>query len=128
MSATGARVMVVDDSAMSRRMMRRILEDGGHSVTEEADGRTAIERYALERPEVVMLDLVMTGMYGLDVLMELRRADPDARVIVASADIQSATRDEVMAAGACGFVGKPFMAQAVLAAVASARAPQGRPS
>ncbi|GAC1394786.1 MAG: response regulator [Polyangiales bacterium] len=119
----GAKVMVVDDSALSRRMMRRILEGGGHEVAEETNGIAALERYALEKPALVVLDLVMAGMYGLDALIELRRLDPHARVIVASADIQRATRDEAMAAGARGFVSKPFVADDVLRAVDAALAP-----
>lgn len=127
MSSSGAKVLIVDDSAMSRRMMRRILEDAGHGVVDVADGLAALERYSIDRPAVVLLDLVMSGMRGLEVLVELRRIDPDARVIVASADIQTATRDEVLAAGACSFVNKPFIAGEVLAAVASAVAKSDGP-
>ena len=113
----GTKVMVVDDSALSRRMMRRILESGGHAVVEAADGMSALECYALEKPEIVMLDLVMSGMYGLDVLAELRTIDPEARVVIASADIQRATRDEALAAGAVGFVSKPFQDSEVLGTI-----------
>ena len=118
-----AAIMVVDDSGLSRRMMRRILEGAGHAVVEYADGASALARYEIEKPALVVLDLVMTGMYGLDVLIELRRRHPDARVIVASADVQRATRDEVMKAGAIGFVSKPFVADAVIAAVDAALGP-----
>ena len=67
----------------------------------------ALEKYFVERPDIVMLDLVMKGMYGLDVLTKLRELDPAARVIVVSADVQSSSRDMVQAAGASGFVNKP---------------------
>ncbi len=118
----GASVLIVDDSALSRRMMRRILEKNGEwNVLEAADGASALELYALERPAVVVLDLVMAGMYGLDVLTQLLDVDPAARVIIATADIQKATRDEALDTGACGFVGKPFVEAEVLNAVASAR-------
>lgn len=116
------KVMIVDDSAMSRRMMRKILEDAGHTVIEAGDGLAALECYALEKPAVVVLDLVMSGMYGLEVLSELRRIDPHARVVIASADIQRATRDEALATGAQAFTNKPFVATEVLAAVAAALA------
>jgi two-component system chemotaxis response regulator CheY len=94
-------------------------------VIEESAGTAALARYESDRPGVVMLDLLMSDMYGLDVLIALRRIDPGARVIIASADVQVATRDEVLAAGACAFVGKPFAADAVLGAVASALVPDG---
>jgi two-component system, chemotaxis family, chemotaxis protein CheY len=115
----GTKVMVVDDSALSRRMLRRILESGGHEVLEAKDGMSALECYALERPSVVLLDLVMTGMYGLEVLTELRKLDPGARVVIATADIQSATHEEAMSAGAAGFIKKPFAEEEVLAAVSA---------
>ena len=58
----------------------------------------ALERYFVEKPDVVLLDLVMKGMYGLDVLAKLRELDPAARVIVVSADIQTSSREMVQAA------------------------------
>jgi CheY-like chemotaxis protein len=67
-----AKIMVVDDSAMSRRTMRRILEGAGHSVVEAEEGMAALELYFLEKPDLVFLDLVMKGMYGLEVLEKLR--------------------------------------------------------
>ena len=112
-----AKIMVVDDSAMSRRTMRRILEGAGHSVVEADEGMAALELYFLEKPDLVFLDLVMKGMYGLEVLEKLREMDGDARVVVASADIQSSTRTMVESAGARGFINKPFVVEQVLAAV-----------
>ena len=117
MSSMGVKIMVVDDSALSRRMMRRILEDAGYVVIEEADGATALTLYPVQKPAIVMLDLIMTGMYGLQVLLAVRGIDPEARVIIASADLQRATQNEVKEAGAAGFVIKPFSAPDVLRTV-----------
>ena len=122
-----AKIMVVDDSALSRRTMRRILETAGHSVVEADEGMVALELYFLEKPDVVFLDLVMKGMYGLDVLTKLREMDAGARVVVASADIQSSTRTLVEEAGALAFINKPFVVEQVLAAVGTALA-EGRQS
>jgi two-component system, chemotaxis family, chemotaxis protein CheY len=102
------RVLVVDDSALARRTARHILERAGYMVTEAEDGMAALEKYALERPDLVLLDLVMKGMYGLDVLTKLRQLDPGARVVVVSADIQRPSRDAAAAAGAIAFVNKPI--------------------
>ena len=82
------RVLVVDDSALSRRTLRQILEPAGYDVAEAEDGLSALERYFLEKPDVVLLDLVMKGMMGLDVLDKLHQLDPKVRAIVLSADIQ----------------------------------------
>ena len=116
------KILIVDDSALSRRTLRRILEPAGYEVVEADDGMTALEVYFLEKPSVVLLDLVMKGMYGLDVLVKLREMDPKALVVIASADIQSSTRAMVDEAGAVGFINKPFVAEHVIMAVESALA------
>ncbi|HSK62565.1 MAG TPA: response regulator [Pyrinomonadaceae bacterium] len=116
------KLLIVDDSALSRRTLRRILEAAGYEVVEADDGMTALEVYFLEKPNLVLLDLVMKGMYGLDVLVKLREMDPKALVVIASADIQSSTRTMVAEAGALGFINKPFIADQVIAAVEAALA------
>jgi two-component system chemotaxis response regulator CheY len=121
------KILVVDDSALSRRTLRRILESAGYEVVEAEDGMTALEVYFLEKPGLVLLDLVMKGMYGLDVLAKLREMDPKALVIVATADIQSSTRLMVNEAGALAFINKPFVPEDVVAAVEAALA-EGAPS
>ena len=119
------KILIVDDSALSRRTLRRILESAGYEAVEADDGMTALELYFLEKPNLVLLDLVMKGMYGLDVLVKLREMDQQARVVVASADIQSSTRKMVDDAGALGFINKPFVPEQVVAAVEAALAEGG---
>ncbi len=102
-----AKVLLVDDSGLARRSTRRLLEEAGYAVVEAEDGLSALERFAVEKPHVVMLDLVMKGMYGLDVLEKLRELDPAVKVIVVSADVQTSSHEMVRAAGAAGFVNKP---------------------
>ena len=109
-----ARVLVVDDSGMARRNVRRILEAAQYEVLEAEDGLSALEQYFVHRPALVILDLVMKGMYGLDVLTKLRQLDPTARVIVVSADVQQSSQDMVHAAGAVGFLNKPVERDRVL--------------
>jgi two-component system chemotaxis response regulator CheY len=116
------KILIVDDSALSRRTLRRILETAGYEVVEADDGMTALELYFLEKPSLVLLDLVMKGMYGLDVLVKLREMDPKALVVVASADIQSSTRKLVDEAGALAFINKPFISEQVITAVEAALA------
>jgi len=116
------KILIVDDSSLSRRTLRRILESAGYEVVEAEDGMTALEVYFLEKPTLVLLDLVMKGMYGLDVLVKLREMDPKALVVVASADIQSSTRKLVDEAGARAFINKPFLSEQVIAAVETALA------
>jgi two-component system chemotaxis response regulator CheY len=112
-----AKILLVDDSAMSRRILRRILEPAGHLIYEADDGLVALERYMIEQPDLVLLDMTMRGMHGLEVLGQLRTLDPAARVIVASADIQQSTRVLAEAAGSSGFISKPFTSEPVRSAV-----------
>ena len=103
-----AKVLVVDDSGLARRMSRQLLEEIGHTVEEAADGAQALERYVLNRHDVVLLDMVMHGMYGLEVLTKLKELNPGLPVIIVTADIQKSTREQVRAAGAAAIVNKPL--------------------
>jgi two-component system chemotaxis response regulator CheY len=116
------KVLVVDDSGLARRTCREILEAEGYVVTEAPDGLAALEQYFVDRPDVVLLDLVMRGMYGLDVLEKLREMDPDARVVVVSADVQSSSQEMSGQAGAKAFVNKPFDRAELVRAVDTALA------
>jgi two-component system chemotaxis response regulator CheY len=113
-----AKILIVDDSSLARRTSRRILEQIGLTVEEATGGAQALEQFFLNRPDLVLLDMVMTGMYGLDVLTKLRELDPSAKVIVATADVQKSTREQVKAAGAVAFVNKPLDAAEVKAVIA----------
>jgi two-component system chemotaxis response regulator CheY len=103
-----AKILVVDDSGLARRMSRQLLEELGHSVEEAADGTQALERYVLNRHDVILLDMVMHGMYGLEVLTKLRQLNPTLPVIIVTADIQKTTREQVRSAGAVAMVNKPL--------------------
>ena len=113
------RILVVDDSGLARRRARAILESAGIEVVEAEDGMAALERYFVDKPAVVLLDLVMKGMYGLEVLAKLREMDPHARVIVVSADVQTSSHELVAQGGAAGFLVKPVDANEVLTLVRS---------
>lgn len=115
-----ATILVVDDSNLSRKTSRRILEAAGYTVIDAADGLSALERYTLEKPDAVLLDVTMAEMNGLEVLEQLRALDAGARVVMATADVQSSTRELAAAGGAVGFVTKPLMADKVVGAVAAA--------
>ena len=114
-----AQILVVDDSGFSRRILRQILEEAGYRVDEAKDGMEALERYALARPQVVLLDVVMNGMTGLEVLAKLRELDPKAKVVLATADVQSSTAAAARDAGAAGIICKPFQRERVVQMIAA---------
>lgn len=113
------RILIVDDSGLARRRARGILEGAGFEVIEAEDGMAALERYFVDKPDIVLLDLVMKGMYGLEVLQRLRELDPAARVIVVSADVQTSSHELVAQGGAAGFLVKPIDANEILTLVRS---------
>lgn len=102
-----AKILIVDDSSLSRRTLRLSLEELGHIVAEAPDGAQALERFFVDPPQLVILDMVMTGMYGLDVLAKMQELKPDIPVIIATADVQKSTADQVKAAGAKALLNKP---------------------
>jgi two-component system, chemotaxis family, chemotaxis protein CheY len=114
-----ARILVVDDSGFARRSLKQLLEGAGHTVEEAKDGHDALERYFLNKPDLVMLDMVMEGMNGMDVLAKLRELDREAKVVIATADVQTSTRAQAQATGASGFITKPFDREEVLKTVST---------
>jgi two-component system chemotaxis response regulator CheY len=112
-----SKILVVDDSGYARRVHRSILESAGHTVLEAATGMTAIETYSLDKPDLVVLDLSMADLGGLDVLKTLRELDEKARIIVLSADVQRTTEEAAMTAGARRFLAKPANAQQLVETV-----------
>jgi len=103
------KILVVDDSGLARRLARKILEELGYEVEDVSDGAQALERYVLNRHDAVILDLLMHGMYGVEVLEKLKELNPALPVIIATADIQRTTRELVKAAGAVAMVNKPVV-------------------
>lgn len=89
----------------------------GCQVEEAADGNRGLELFFLSPPQLVILDMVMEGMYGLEVLMKMVQLHPEVRVIVATADIQQSTAEEAKAAGAKGILNKPISREKLVAAV-----------
>ena len=103
-----SKILIVDDSGLARRTLRQMLEAMGHSVEEALDGNEALERYFMNQHDLILLDIVMQGMFGIEVLQKIRELNPNVRVIMATADIQTATREEARSAGAAALINKPF--------------------
>ncbi len=116
-----SRVLVVDDAAFMRQTLRDVLEGAGHEVVAEAeDGEEALALYETHRPDLVTLDLVMPRMGGIEVLRELRRRHPEARVVVCSSVSDETSILEAIRLGARDYVLKPVSAEKLREAVAKA--------
>lgn len=109
-----AKILIVDDSTLSRGILRRILQTEGHLIIEAKNGLMGIESYYIDKPDLVLLDIAMPDMQGTEVLEKLLAFDDRARIVMATADLQELTRAAVMAAGALGYLTKPYNPDAVL--------------
>jgi len=113
-----AKVMIVDDAAFLRAMLKEMLAQGGHDVIAEAsNGEEAIEKYKLYRPDLVTMDITMPIMDGTDALVKIREIDPQAKVIMCSALGQRQMILSAIQAGARDFIIKPFQSSRVLEAI-----------
>jgi len=112
------RVMLVDDHALVRMGFRMLLADARVEVVAEAgDGEQACRDYARVRPDVVVMDLSMPGMGGLEAVRRILAQDPKARVLALSAHEDTAHPRRVLRAGALGYLAKRSAPEALAAAV-----------
>jgi CheY-like chemotaxis protein len=107
-------ILVVDDSTFARLNLTRALVAAGFQVLEAESGLKALEIAAKTPPDLVTLDLLMPGLSGLQTLVRLREFCPKTKCVVVTADVQKLTRDELMAAGADGFLNKPVSKKELL--------------
>ena len=116
---SAANILVVDDEPQIRRVMRSTLSAHGYVITEAKTGEEALERLRKERPDLVLLDVNMPGMGGIEACREIRRSS-DAPIIMLT--VRNAERDKVQAldAGADDYVVKPFGIGELLARIRAA--------
>ena len=115
------RVLVVDDAAFMRMMVKDILSKNGYEVVGEAEnGMKALEKYQELKPDLVTMDITMPEMDGISAVKEIKKVDPNAKIVMCSAMGQQAMVVEAIQAGAKDFIVKPFQADRVLEAVKKA--------
>ncbi len=113
-----ARILVVDDAAFMRMMIRDILVKNGYEVAgEAANGNEAVTKYQELRPDVTTMDITMPEMDGITAVREIRKLDPNARIIMCSAMGQQAMVLDAIQAGARDFIVKPFQEDRVIDAI-----------
>lgn len=114
-----ARILLVDDSLLSRRILEKVLKNQGHETIEAIDGKDGLEVYHRERPDCVITDLLMPVMSGQQFIQELRAGGSNVPVVVVSADIQTTCRKECEQFGISAFLNKPFEEEALVDCVNS---------
>ncbi len=111
-------VLIVDDAAFMRMMIKDILTKNGYTIAAEAEnGRVAVEKYNEVKPDLVLMDITMPEMDGIQALKGIKTIDPNATVIMCSSMGQQAMVIEAIQSGAKDFIVKPFQAERVLEAV-----------
>lgn len=103
------KILIVDDAAFMRMMIKDNLKKAGYTdFVEASDGEQAIMKYEEEKPSIVLLDITMPVMDGIQVLHAIKQKDPDAKVIMCSAMGQEGMVVEAIKLGALDFIVKPF--------------------
>lgn len=116
-----ARVLIVDDATFMRMMVKDILSKNGYEIVGEAEnGLKALEKYQELKPDLTTMDITMPEMDGISAVKEIKKIDPNAKVIMCSAMGQQAMVIEAIQAGARDFIVKPFQPDRVLEAVRKA--------
>ncbi len=108
------KILIVDDAKFMRVRCARILTDQGFTVIEAENGVQAVEKYQVESPDAVLMDISMPEMDGLNALRAIRELDPSARVAMLTAMGQQNVVIEAIKAGAKDFIVKPFEPDRVL--------------
>lgn len=117
-----AKIMLVDDAAFMRMMVKKSLKAGGFedaTFVEAQDGLDACNKYEAEKPDLVIMDITMPNMDGLQALKKIRESDPNAKVIMCTAMGQESMVVEAIKSGAKDFVVKPFNEERICSTVKS---------
>ena len=111
-------ILICDDAAFMRMMIKDILVKNGYEIAGEAEnGLKAIEKYAETKPDLVLMDITMPEMDGIQALKKIKAADPNASVVMCSAMGQQAMVIESIQSGARDFIVKPFQADRVIESI-----------
>ena len=114
----GKKIMLVDDAAFMRMTIKNTLTKAGYTeLVEAADGQQAVETYGKEHPDLVIMDITMPNMDGIQALQAIKGSDAGAKVVMCSAMGQEAMVVEAIRLGAMDFIVKPFKPDRILQTV-----------
>ena len=101
-------VLVADDNEVAQRLCRRVLEKAGHKVLTASDGQEAVNLALANAPDMILMDVAMPGMDGLEAMRQIKTQKPGMMVVIASAHSMASDRERFLAAGADDVLSKPF--------------------
>ena len=101
-------VLVVDDNEVAQRLCRRVLEKAGYGVLIAADGLQAVDIALARKPAMILMDVAMPGIDGLEAMRRIKAEAPAMPIVIASAHSMASDRERFLAAGADNVLSKPF--------------------
>jgi two-component system chemotaxis response regulator CheY len=109
-----SKILIVDDAAFMRMMLKKILAPTGSEMIEAVDGQDGLEKYKEHQPDVVLLDVIMPNSDGIECLKQIMAFDKNARVVMCSSMGQQSLVKDAIKTGARDYIIKPFDAPKVL--------------
>jgi len=111
------KILLVDDAAFMRMMLKKIIAPTGNELVEAVDGSDGVVKYKEHKPNLVILDIIMPNVDGIECLKQIIAHDKNAKVIMCSSIGQQTVVNDAIKIGARDFIIKPFDAAKVLEAV-----------
>ena len=111
-------VLVADDNDVAQRLCRRVLEKAGYNVLIAVDGLQAVEVAISQRPAMILMDVAMPGIDGIEAMQRIKAQIPNQPIVIASAHSMASDRERFLAAGADDILSKPFRLADLVAIVA----------
>ena len=122
---TAITVLVADDNDVAQRLCKRVLEKAGYTVLIAADGLQAVEFALSKRPAMILMDVAMPGIDGIEAMRRIKAEIPNQPIVIASAHSMASDRERFLAAGADDILSKPFRLADLVAIVAKLTAKPG---
>jgi CheY-like chemotaxis protein len=124
-AAAAVTVLVADDNDVAQRLCKRVLEKAGYTVLIAADGLQAVEVALSKRPAMILMDVAMPGIDGIEAMKRIKAEIPNQPIVIASAHSMASDRERFLAAGADDILSKPFRLADLVAIVAKLTAKTG---
>jgi CheY-like chemotaxis protein len=101
-------VLVADDNDVAQRLCKRVLEKAGYNVLIAVDGLQAVDMAISQRPAMILMDVAMPGIDGIEAMKRIKAEIPNQPIVIASAHAMASDRERFLAAGADDILSKPF--------------------
>ena len=111
-------VLVIEDNPRQQLMARKVLEKRGYKVITASDGEEGVRKAADEQPAVILMDVSLPGIDGLEATRRIKAANPRQPIVACTAHAMAGDRERIMAAGCDDFLSKPYMLADLVSAIA----------